>query len=149
MDMTYKEKSVAGTLIVVLITNFYYFQRVWELYFTGEPRLSDLVPLVIGVIILTIVLEIAYEILISGSHKEDQVENDERDSAFERRGERISGYVLAAGVYTCIGYIFFNDLFDQLDSSAVFVAVNLLIFFLSLSEFTKGAIQLVSYRRGF
>ena len=143
--MSYKEKSAIGTLILVLIVYGVYFDNVFELVDEGITDVPALLPVIIGVVIFMIMLQVAYEVVIAIIHRNDEMV-DERGKAIEARADRVSGYVLAIGIYCCIGYIIFGSVrgIPSLD----FVVVNLLLLCLGLSEVVKYALQIASYRLG-
>ncbi len=146
MDMGYKEKSVIGSMLLSMIVNVYYFSEAWVLYRTGNPTVADLLPLMIAVVVLVVLLEILFEIFISTRSGGEVV--DERDKSFEANGDRYSAYVLSIGIYVSLGHIIFNDELGQLDSTTIFIAVNLMVLTLVVAEMTKGFVQIMSYRRG-
>ena len=146
LEFTYKERSVIGTMLISLIVNIYYFSKAWEIYDAGTPTVAEILPLMGAVVVLLIILEITYEAVIATRPGYDIV--DERDRTYEAKGERVSGFILAAGIYICLGHIIWNDVFEQLDSTTIFIAANGLILTLVIAEFTKGLIQLSAYRRG-
>ena len=146
MDLGYKEKSVIGTLLISLVVNIYYFSKAWELYQSGAPSVSDLLPLMGVVVVLLIVLEIIYEAVISTRKGGDLI--DERDKAIEGRGNKFSAYVLAVGIYFCLGHVVLNDVMGRNDGTTIFITANALILTLVIAEFAKGISQISAYRRG-
>ncbi len=145
MDIGYKEKSVMGSMVLTVIVNVYYFYQAWLIFQAGAPTVADLLPLMIAVVVLMVVLEIIFEIFLAQRSEDAAI--DERDKAFETSGDRYSAYVLAAGIYFSLGHIIINDAFEQLDSTTIFVAANIMILTLVVAEMTKGFVQLAAYRR--
>lgn len=144
--MNYSEKSSIGTLIVILIVYWFYFNRVFDLVRDGNTEVIALLPVIIGVVIFMIIVQVTYETIIAIIHRSDEM-FDERDKAIEARADRISGYVLAIGIYCVIGYMIGGTV--KAVPSLDFVVINLLILSLGLSEIVKYALQIASYRLGF
>ncbi len=144
--MPYKEKSAIGTLIVILLVYWYYFSEVLALVQTGDIELRTLIPVIVGVVVFTIILQVFYEIIIGIIHRDDEME-DERDRIIEARADRISGYVLAIGIYCCIGYIIANGIGEVRGSipDLEFVIVNLLVLCLGAAEVVKYGLQIAGY----
>ncbi len=144
--MSYSEKSSIGTLIVILIVYWFYFDGVFDLVAEGNTEVVALLPVIIGVVIFMILVQVAYETVIAIIHRNDELV-DERDKAIEARADRISGYVLAIGIYCVIGYMIGGTVKEV--PSLDFVVINLLILCLGVSEVVKYGLQIASYRLGF
>jgi hypothetical protein len=157
--MSFKEKSILGTLLLVLWVAAAYFTKVIHMLGSGDVDIVVLGKLAVSLIIFFIVLEIAFHSLIAvWSPKEALEIEDERDRLIELKGERVGGLLLGIGVAFTIGHIALHGVFGERTSSypevarffddSPFVIANLLLFWLTVSEVGKYVIQLVYYRRG-
>lgn len=147
-SLSFKEKSLWGTLAALVTLSFLYFWSVVEMAAAGVTDLRALGGLGIGLAVVFILVEIVYHLLIAGfSPKEAEAGEDERDRLIELKGSRIGGFLLGLGVVFTIGHIAMGTLFDEASGNE-FVTVNLLLFALALSEIGKYIAQLAYYRRG-
>jgi len=157
--MSFKEKSILGTLLLVLWVAAAYFTKVIAMLGAGDVDVVALGKLAVSLIIFFIVLKIVFHALIvSGSPKEALGGEDERDRLIELKGERMGGLLLGIGVAFTIGHIALHGVYEPTTSSypelarffdnSPFVTANLLLFWLTVSEVGKYVSQLVYYRRG-
>lgn len=147
-SLSFKEKSLWGTLAALVAVSFLYFWSVVEMAAAGVTDLRALGGLGIGLAVVFILVEIVYHSLIAGfSPKEAEAGEDERDRLIELKGSRIGGFLLGLGVVFTIGHIGMGALFGKASGND-FVTVNLLLFALAFSEIGKYIGQLAYYRRG-
>lgn len=151
MDLSFQEKSIAGSLIITVVLFGWYFLQVFKVLAGDSSETSDVLPLVlIGVVVTLILVEIIYHVLIAvGSRPED---GDERDALIEAKATRIAYFVLAAGCITTIGHTILNasiepDMADRVYVNPIMTANYILLSFI-LAEITGFAMQLYYYRRG-
>jgi hypothetical protein len=158
-DMSFKEKSIWGTLVAVIMVAVLYFWTVVRMLGAGAVDLVTLGKLAVGLTIFFIIVEIVFHsVLALWSPREAEAGEDERDRLIELKGERIGGALLGTGVAFTIGHIALNALIGsaprvppaltELVSSSHFVTANMLLFSLTVSEIGKYISQLVYYRRG-
>ena len=158
-DLSFKEKSILGTLVLVLVVSFFYFSRVVEMLAAGTVDLAALGGLAVSLIVFFIIVEIVFHSAIAlWSPQDAEAGEDERDRLIELKGERVGGLLLGLGVAFTVGHIALNGLFGSLAgseprlaalmSTSPFVTANLLLFSLTVSEIGKYLSQLLYYRRG-
>ncbi|NJN51965.1 MAG: hypothetical protein HC809_09530 [Gammaproteobacteria bacterium] len=136
MTASYEEKSAAGSLLIVLITYAWYAYTAFD---TVAASATDLVGLIIGVIVLTVIAEVIYESALAIYNSDTR--SDERDRLIAALAGRAESAVLATGVVCTIGYTLVHP-----DASTM--TVHLLMFSLGLGEVAKRIWQLYYYRRG-
>jgi hypothetical protein len=157
--MSFKEKSILGTLLLVLWVAAAYFTKVIAMLGAGDVDLVALGKLAASLIIFFIVLEIVFHALIAVGSPQEAIEGeDERDRLIALKGERVGGLLLGIGVAFTIGQIAMHGVFGAKTSSypelarffdnSPFVTANLLLFWLTVAEVGKYVSQLVYYRRG-
>ncbi|MEX2124666.1 MAG: hypothetical protein WD795_12305 [Woeseia sp.] len=158
-DMSFREKSICGTLVAVSVVAALYFWTVVEMLGAGTVNLVALGKLAVSLTIFFIIVEIVFHAVIAARSPRDAGESeDERDRLIDLKGERVGGLLLGIGVAFTIGHIALNSLMEsvvsphsgltELLSSSHFVTANLLLFSLTVSEIGKYVSQLVYYRRG-
>ncbi len=150
MDMSYQEKSIAGSLVATLLVYGYYFAGV--LRKIGEPTfagtgLGRLILAVIAIIVIQVVYQIA---LAVESHPEPK---DERDILIEAKAYRNGYFALATGAFLVIGAVIAAELAHDTAPTHIvvtpFLVVNLVLLFMVIAEVVKLATQLLYYRKGF
>ena len=152
MDLSFKEKSIAGSLIITLALFGYYFIKFFQILAEGSSeKLQELPIVLLVVVVLVVIVEAIYHIAIALGPDGDDVD-DERDRLIEAKATRIAYFVLAAGCVTTIGHatlagVFAERLDDSLMVSPIMTANFILISFI-LAEITGFGMQLVYYRRG-
>lgn len=147
-DLSFKEKSLWGTLVAISVISYLYFWSVLEMAAAGVTDLRAIGGLGIGLGIVFILVEIVYHGLIAGfSPRDAEAGEDERDRLIELKGSRVGGALLVTGVAFTIGHIGMGALFGGVASND-FTTVNLLLFALAVSEIGKYVTQLIHYRRG-
>ena len=142
MDISYKEKSLIGSLFATLIVYGVYFYNVFS-----EPE-NNRIGLFIGAVILTIILEIIIQSLLAVTHKTLE---DERDKKINLIAHRNSYACLAVGVWLVIGHLLIVSLLDlggYEDWVSPYLLGNILFLAFILAELTHFMTQLVYYRRG-
>jgi hypothetical protein len=150
MDMSYQEKSIAGSLLAMLVVYGYYLAAV--LHHMGEPTfaaagLGRLIWAVIAIIVIQIVYQIA---LAVGDHPEPK---DERDVLIEAKAYRNGYFAYGTGAFLVIGIVIAAGLASAAAPTHItvtpFLLVNLVLLFMVLAEVVKLVTQLLYYRKGF
>ena len=152
MDLSFQEKSIAGSLAITCLLFGWYFSQVFEVLMSDSSEAVASLPLVlIGVVIAVVIVEIVYHTVIALASRPE--EEDERDRLIEARATRIAYFVLATGCiltigHTLLGVYFEADIGRRIIINPVMTANYILMSFI-LSEITGFAMQLYYYRRGF
>jgi hypothetical protein len=150
MDLSYQEKSIAGSLMVMLLVYGYYFAGV--LHHVGEPQfgasgLARLIWAVIAIVVIQIVYQIA---LALESHPEPK---DERDVLIESKAYRNGYFAYGTGAFLVIAMVIAAGLMGDAAPTRIvvtpFLVVNLVLLFMVLAEVVKLVTQLLYYRKGF
>ena len=152
MDLSFQEKSIAGSLVFTLLLFGYYFSKVFQAFTSDSSEPIMALPFVlIGVVVVLVAIETVYHIAIALRAK--SIDEDERDKLIEMKATRISYFVLAAGAFTAIGQatlsVFFGDSVDARLVHNPIMTANIVLFSFILAEITGFALQLYYYRRGF
>ncbi len=150
IDMSYQEKSIAGSLVATLVVYGYYFAGV--LRNIGEPEfaakgLGRLMLMVIAII----VIQIVYHIVLALESKPEP--KDERDILIEAKAYRNGYFALATGAFLVIAVVIAAGLAREAAPTRIivtpFLVVNLVLLFMVLAEVVKLVTQLLYYRKGF
>jgi hypothetical protein len=150
MEMSYQEKSIAGSLAAMLVVYGYYFAAV--LRDMGQPQFAGtgLGRLILAVIAI-VVIQVVYQIVLALESKPEP--KDERDILIEAKAYRNGYFALATGAFLVIGAVIAAGLASSAAPTRIvvtpFLVVNLVLLFMVLAEFVKLATQLLYYRRGF
>jgi len=151
VDMSFREKSTIGSLVLTVVIFGSYFLKVFEAFTSSSSDAIAVLPgVLIGVVITVVVVEVVYQVAIAILDGEE--DSDERDRLVDARATRISYYVLAAGCVATIGHMLISEmvgewLADSVTRTPIFVA-NMLVFSFILSEIVGFSMQLFYYRRG-
>ena len=151
MDMSFQEKSIAGSLVITILVFGWYFSELFKILMSdSSERLAGLPFVLVGVIIAVVFVEIVYHSAIALMSKPE--DEDERDRLIEAKSARIAYFVLATGCiltigHTLIGVYFEADIGDRLVLNPILTANYILMSFV-LSEITGFGMQLYYYRRG-
>jgi len=142
-DISFKEKSILASFIIILLVYSKYFLYVFQSLTAGTIDKGEVSGLFIGAIISLIVYQVVFHIILGILKAKDPDEpNDERDRMISANAGNISGWVLGFAVFVSAGYIFIHDL------NALWSA-NLLMLALVISQLSDYAMQLFYYRRGY
>ncbi|MGI9263032.1 MAG: hypothetical protein ACR2QR_13390, partial [Woeseiaceae bacterium] len=151
VDMSFREKSVIGSLVLTVgIFGSYFFKVIEAFTSNSSDAIASLPGALIGVVITVVIVEVVYHVVIAIFSGEE--DSDERDRLVDARATRISYYVLAAGCVTTIGHMLISEMVsewlpDSVSRTPIFVA-NMLVFSFILSEIVGFSMQLFYYRRG-
>ena len=139
--MSFKEKSTAAMLAVMVAVYGWYFARIMAQASDGAVDSIVYKPLLIGLVVLLVVGAIVAHIVIVAFSPNASDEEDERDRLIEMRADQISSYVLAVGTIGGLWLVL-------VDAEAFWIA-HALVAGLFVSEVVKNSIMLVAYRRGY
>jgi len=146
--MSFKEKSIWGTLVAITGVSLLYFWTVLELAASGEKDLRALGGVGVGTAVIFIVAAIVYHGVIAGMNPKDaRAGADERDRLITLKGDRVASVILGIGVAGTIVYVCMGNLYARVDGND-FTTVNLLLLAFAVSEIGKYVCQLWHYRRG-
>ncbi len=141
MNLSFREKIVWISLISTVLIFGYYFFQAFNVFNNPNIENTSLISLFIGVVILISVIQVILIIILSiANKKEAEKGGDERDKLIEAKATKISHFILSAGAWTTA--------FGILFTSSAFVLINVLIFFLIVSEIVGYSLQLIYHRRG-
>ncbi len=139
--MSFKEKSTAAMLVVMVALYGWYFTKVMTQATDGSVDSIVYKPLLVGLVVLLVVGAIVAHIVIVAVAPNASDEEDERDRLIEMRADQVSGYVLAVGTFV--------GLWLALVDAEAFWIVHALVAGLVVSEVVKNSMMLVAYRRGY
>jgi hypothetical protein len=135
MGLTYQEKSIWGSLIIILVAFAYYFAGLFGGTAGTSAPVVD-IPRLIAVVGIIIVVEVIYHIVIAvksgGSPK------DERDQLIDTKAYRNAYFFLSVGLFAAI-------------ASAVWIpdmTAHVLIVAMVIAECSHFVSQLYYYRSG-
>jgi hypothetical protein len=152
MDLTFREKSVLGSLIFTTVLFTYYFFEVFQVVTVGSSEaLLDLPFLVVGVLIVLVIVETVYHAVVAVHGKPEEL--DERDKLIEARATKISYRVLLGGSFLAVGHLMLSNFVEHVGRQEILttpiMTANLVLFSVILAEICGFALQLYYYRRGF
>jgi hypothetical protein len=138
MNLSYREKSIWGSLATTLAVYGYYFATVFggarESEFNGKS-----VARLMSAVFVIVVIEVVYHIVISLTSRVEH--KDERDILIEGKAYRNAYFLLAADLFMLMGTAVLINL-------TPFITINLILFSVVVSEIVKSVTQLFFYRRG-
>jgi len=139
--MSFKEKSILGSLIITIIVFGYYFLQVFKTTGSTLFEVANGISFFIGAVVLMVLLEIILHIILAITNKnESNQSNDERDKLIDLKATRISYYILVFGIFTVGVSMLFS--FDTL------LLANTMLLFFIIAEIVGFSMQLYYYRRG-
>ncbi len=143
MNMSFQEKSVWASLIIILFAYGSYFSNIYDGLLAGSLNGTETLGLFIGMVVTIIVLQIAIHIVIAMVESKDTDHSgDERDKLISLKAEMPGGLVLGFGVVTFALYLMFHDVQSV-------VTANLLLLLVVISQVVTYLLQIYWYRRGF
>ena len=139
MSLSYREKSILGSLAAILVGYGYYYATVFR--GSRPPEFNGgSVALLISAVFVIVVIEVVSQIVIALASRVEP--KDERDIQIERRAYRNAYILLVAGLFLWMGTVVLIGL-------TPYMSVNLVLFSVVVSEIVKLLTQLFFYRRGF
>ncbi len=152
MDLSYKEKSIAGSLLISMALFGYYFSKVIQALVIGtESAIKELPFVVFGVIAMMVLVEIGHHMLGSANRASD--EEDERDLIIAAKSTRTAHIILVVGCVVSVGHAMLN--FSLLEvgtrslSAMPIVTANMVLLSYVLAEVVGYAYALFLYRRAY
>jgi hypothetical protein len=142
--MSFEEKSAWGSLLALAVASWMFFpMAIRHIAAGGEP--VDLIFRAFFVIGVIIVIEIVYHSVAAVLAKDR--ETDERDAMISMKADRISGYVLAIGVFWIAGVAFIGTSVSWAPVPPSNVMMSIYLFLaLTVSEASKCMLQIWFYR---
>jgi len=152
--MSYKERSIWGSLAALIYIWFDYFSGMNQLYGAQSLTIDSINELLLDAVIMTIVIEVLLQIVVAIiDHKDANYDEDERDKLITLHGCNNAYYFLLVGAHLAVFYIVFPTLssyiFPFIDLPNGYFVLHLIIVFTLLSEIIRLATQIRYYRRGF
>lgn len=147
-SLSFREKSVLGSLLILAGVSGYYFVQVFGALGT-DATAYDLAGPGIGLLVGLVILEIVYHAVIAAlAPDEAQEAADERDRLIAARAGRNGGVTLATGAVLLVGHIMGNALLERTEWIAPVLIANLLLLALVVAQVVEYLSQLIYYRRG-
>lgn len=152
--MSYKERSIWASLIVLVYIWFNYFAELFALNSMNKLSVEGVNDLLLDVVIITIVLEIAVQIIVAIiDNKDANYDEDERDKIIALHGNNYAYNILFVGVFLAVFYTVIPTLADYLFPSIAlpnnYMVMHLIIIFALAAEIVSSVTKIVRYRRGF
>jgi hypothetical protein len=142
MNISFKEKSLWISVLVMSLVWAWYFNIIWDgLWALNLVRSEVLVlsAVVVGAIIaLQVVLHIIVAIV---NPKEADQRSDERDRQINRKAGNVAGWVMAIGVFHVWAVA---SLFDI----PSIILANILLLIMVLTQIVNDLLRLLFYSRG-
>lgn len=149
VNLSYQEKSIAGTLIATLLVYGNYFAQSILRWQSGAPD-PNAVGRLLSTMALLIGIEVVYHILISVMDRPSP--KDERDRLIDANAQRNAYGALVTGVVLLMGFIMITEAFPNLDwypaAPAPFLLAQAMLAAVVLAETVKSVTQLYYYKAG-
>ena len=145
--LSYQEKSIWSSLIILVAAAVYFYWRVFEAYAAGAPPTSaDLSPLILSLIVLMVGAEAGLHVTLSLCGKEEP--KDERDVLVDAKSARNAYYILISGLVIFGGHAAAVDVFGLGELPSAMTLVLGAVLAVVIAEVGHYVSQLVYYRRG-
>lgn len=144
MSVSFREKSIGVSLVVIMAIAIYYFMNVFDLAMRQGAFQAELIlpegalGLAITTLILIIVVEATLQTVLAVGAGQVPAATS-KDHTVAAKAMRNAYWILTGGVVISFGSLFLN--------TSAFVMGNLLLMFFVIAELTKFVSQLVYYRR--
>ena len=140
--MAFQAKSALALISTLMFVYVPYFALVGYILATASEEVADVAykPLLILATVPVAIIAAVSHVVLAVRAPKDANQHDERDRLVSQRGDQLSAYVLAVGVFTAIVLAMF-----ELRS---FYVVNGLMLFWVAAEVAGHSRRLVLYRRG-
>ena len=147
MNLSYQEKSIWGSLLVMVGATLYFASEIAAIYATGAaPTFRELAPLTLSLVILIVGAEAGYHVTLSLCAK--NTPKDERDRLVDAKSARNAYYTLIVALAVIGGHVAIGELLavgKPPSAGALYIS---LLASLAIAEIGHYASQLVYYRRG-
>ena len=140
--MSFREKAAWMCLLDTVFIWGAYFVYVFQLLADGRYESTGTLPVFIGAVALSALLNGFYEILTSAKLRKEP--KDERDLAIEARSFRYAYHLLLIS----LAVVIFTPMFWWPASLALALKTELLLLCFCLAEATKFVTRVVGYRLG-
>lgn len=148
-NLSFREKSILGSLIGLVLISAYYFIRAFGMLSTEGVSSGEIASLGISLLVALVILEIIYQSVISGFSPEEANEAaDERDRLIAARAGRNAGVVLAVCLLAVVVHIMGNALLENDTLTSPLVLSHLILLSLVVYQVVDYGSQLIAYRRG-
>lgn len=138
MSLSYREKSIFGSLAAILVGYGYYFANVFTAVQPWHFNSRSVVRLMAAVFLI-VVIDVVYQIIVAATSGPER--KDERDTLIESRSYRNAYVLLAAAIFTLMAMIVIFNL-------PPYLIVNYALLSVVAAEVVKFLTQLFHYRVG-
>ena len=149
MNLSFQEKSIAGSLAATIFVYTNYFGRSLQLWFENTPD-ENAVARLLSTIALLVVIEVVYQIVIAIADR--PAPKDERDRFIDAKANRNGYAVLVIGLAHLIGCVLIAEGVAYQRWSFLpltpFLLAQAALAALIVAEVVKGVTQLYYYRAG-
>jgi hypothetical protein len=146
MDVSFKEKSAAISLVAVLGVYGYYFYFVF--LGTGPASPEEMLFSMMALVVVLVIVEVAFHIVVAVlSPREANAAEDERERLIALKAYRVSYLLMSAGALLVLGRILFGSVVE-LEQVTLLGIANLLLFALVLAEAGRYSAAIYHFRRG-
>jgi H+/gluconate symporter-like permease len=149
MNLSFQEKSIAGSLAATIFVYANYFGRSLQLWLENTPD-DHAVARLVGTITLLVVIEVIYQIVIAIAER--PAPKDERDRFIDAKANRNAYAVLVIGLAHLIGGVLIAEGVSYQNWSFLpltpFLLAQAALAALIVAEVVKGVTQLYYYRAG-
>jgi hypothetical protein len=149
MNLSFQEKSIAGSLAATIFVYANYFGRSLLLWLDGAPD-QHAVARLLGTIALLVAIEVVYQVTIAIADR--PAPKDERDRFIDAKANRNAYAVLVIGLAHLIGCVLIAEgvSYQQWSSLPLtpFLLAQAALAAVIAAEVVKGVTQLYYYRVG-
>lgn len=150
-NLSFREKSLLGSLLGLVVISGLYFTRVLRVLLDGaDPSAASLAVLGIQLLVGLIILEIIYQSVIAAFSPDEANEgSDERDRQIAARAGYNSGIVLAVLMVGLVVHIMGNTWFEREALISPLIVSHLILLSLVVYQVVDYLSKLIAYRRGY
>jgi hypothetical protein len=145
--LSYQEKSIWASLLVLTGASAYFFVSVFDGYVSGAPlTVAQIAPPLLSMIVLIVAAEVVLHTTLALCGQEEP--KDERDVLVAAKAARNAYYLLITGLAVLGGHAAAAEVFAYGRMPGVEAAVLAIVFAVTIAEIGHYASQLYYYRRG-
>lgn len=150
-NLSFREKSLLGSLLGLVVVSGLYFSRVLGVLLEGaEPSAASLAGLGIQLLVALIILQIIYQSVIAAFSPDEANEaSDERDRQIAARAGNNAGIVLVVLMVGVVVHIMGNAWFEREELISPMIVAHLILLSLVVYQVVDYLSQLIAYRRGY
>ena len=142
MNISFKEKSLWISVLVMSLVWAWYFSKIWDGLWAMNLVRSEVLVLSVVVVGAIIALQVVLHIIVAiVNPKEADQRSDERDRQINRKAGNVAGWVLAIGVFHVWAVA---SLFDI----PSIILANVLLLIMVLTQIVNDLLRLLFYSRG-